>query len=41
MFMILILCAVSLQVAWVAYFKSETRKLDGRKPLEGSKICYH
>ena len=37
--MILILCAIFLQIAWVAYFKSETRELDGRKPLEGSKIC--
>jgi len=41
MFMILILYAVSLQVVWVVYFKSETRELEDGKLLEGSKVCCH
>jgi len=35
------LCAISLQVTWVAYFRSGFGDLVGGKLPEGGKVCYH
>ena len=34
------ICAMSLQVTLVVYFRSETEDLGGKRLLEDNKVCY-